>query len=244
MEERVVSRRLVVRKAFTEAKADSIPNEDRFELSEDALRCAVSDGASVSFDSATLAAILVKRFIADPSVNSEWVTRAAEEFALNYDRDQLPWMMQAAFDLGSFASLVGVNIRPDLGTADVLCIGDSVFALFDGGNLIEFLPYTDPADFDQSPTLLSTNHSENRWFADDAPELLRRQVCLAAYERPKLVLMTDALGRWMLEGNPEHRIEELGHLQDQEAFRSFVALERAEGRLIRDDTTFVLLEIV
>jgi len=71
----------------------------------------VSDGASVSFDSASWSRILARRFAQHPQFDPDWVAQAIADYAKLHDRDSLPWMQQAAFDRGSFASLLGVTDR-------------------------------------------------------------------------------------------------------------------------------------
>jgi len=95
--------------AFSVPKREDQHNEDSFQRSAKGVY-ALSDGASVSFDSASWARILVRRYTRDPEFTREWLSAAIAEFRKLYDRDSLPWMQQASFDKGSFASLLGVRI--------------------------------------------------------------------------------------------------------------------------------------
>ena len=96
--------------AFSVPKREDQNNEDSFRRSAKGVY-ALSDGASVSFDSASWARILVRRYTRDPEFTREWLSAAIAEFRKLYDRDSLPWMQQASFDKGSFASLLGVRFR-------------------------------------------------------------------------------------------------------------------------------------
>lgn len=230
--------------AFSEPKSVSAKNEDSFAVSDDGLRYAVSDGASISFDSATWSTILAKRYLLDSQVDNRWISEALGEYVGLHNREDLPWMMQAAFDRGSFASLIGLSIQEDGSEVEVVCVGDSAFALFDGSNMIEFLPYSKPEEFDSSPILISTNPAENSWFADEDANVLVRRIQLVEFSRPHLLMMTDALARWLLEGPADEKFERLSGLSNQASFSEFVVEERAKGSLARDDTTMVLIELV
>ena len=142
---------------FSLPKREGQTNEDKWRTSKDGLVCAVSDGASVSFNSATWAEILVRRFVDDPCVSTAWVQSAVAEYQSGYDRNSMAWMQQAAFDRGSFATLLGLVCSPDSSNARVIAIGDSLFAFIDGDELVRTIPYVAPTEFDQAPHLLSTS---------------------------------------------------------------------------------------
>src|SRR5207237_3505665 len=116
----------------------------------------------VSFASAAWATILVRRYAGHPRFDRTWLNAAIAEFAKLYDRESLPWMQQASFDRGTFASLLGVShIRA--GAVNVLAIGDSIAVLCEGDRVISSFPYTSPDEFEQPPQLLSTNAADNNF---------------------------------------------------------------------------------
>src|SRR5262245_2393449 len=117
--------------AFSFPKAEDRRNEDSFHRSAKGVY-ALSDGASVSFDSASWARILVRRYTRDPEFTREWLAAAMAEFRKLYDRESMPWMQQASFDRGSFASLLGVRMIDQGKLIQVLAIGDSLAVLCDG----------------------------------------------------------------------------------------------------------------
>ena len=61
---------------------------------------------------------------------------------------------------------------------------------------------------------------------------------------PKLLCATDALACWIFGELAEGRdpLGRLVELQDDSSFVKFITTERNEGRLRRDDTTFLLIE--
>src|SRR5215831_4963322 len=95
--------------AFSVPKREDQHNEDSFHRTAKGVY-ALSDGASVSFDSASWARILVRRYTRNPEFTREWLSAAIAEFCKLYDRDSLTWVQQASFDRGSFASLLGVRV--------------------------------------------------------------------------------------------------------------------------------------
>jgi hypothetical protein len=234
-------RRLKCLGVFTIQKNEHSANEDQWNGSESATVYAVSDGASVSYDPGPWAAILTRRFIENPDVSYNWIQAAIAEFANAYDREALPWMQQAAFDRGSFATLLGVVFSPDWQGARVFAIGDTILAFIDGREVLRTIPYVRSDEFDCSPQLISTNPVENKSLDHDAILTAWHELNIASHECPTLLLMTDALGRWLLD--QRERVSVLLDIKDEQDFREFVERERAEGRLKRDDTTLVVIGV-
>jgi hypothetical protein len=224
--------------ALSLQKRDDSANEDHWCVSLDGRICAVSDGASVSFDSGPWALILARRFIEDPVVSREWIQSAIAEYGTAHDREAMAWMLQAAFDRGSFATLLGIAFSPDWRSVRVFAIGDTILAFIDGGRVVRTIPYVRPEEFDQSPQLLSTSPFENRSFDDEAILNASTELNIASHETPILLIMTDALGRWLLD-QPDSVLS----LTNNQLFGEFVERERGEGRLRRNDTTLVVLGV-
>lgn len=228
-------------RAFTVPKHESTPNEDRWHASPDGLVCAISDGASISYDPAPWAEKLVGAFVENPAPSNAWLSVAAEQYATNYDRSSMEWMQEAAFDKGSFASLLGLVIHPKGRSMRAFAIGDSMLALIGrDGRLHRTLPYEQPEQFDQSPQLFSTNPAENSAFSE---EVFRDSWHELPVEdsRATVLLMTDALGRWLLDEPTPERVAFLTSVRDGNAFAEWVADERLSGRMRRDDTTLLVV---
>lgn len=226
--------------AFTVAKRPGENNEDCWQNSRKGAG-AVSDGASISFDSAAWSRILARRFAQRPSFDKAWVAEAIANYGKLHDRDSLAWMQQAAFDRGSFASLLGIVDRGG-GRVGVLAIGDSIAVLCDGDRIVASFPYESPEQFDADPQLLSTKPAENR-FLDEPGRLAALWVewDLGPLAEPALLCVTDALGRWILSqhGQEPSPVARLRGLATRRAFARFVEAERAAGRMRRDDTTML-----
>ena len=229
--------------AFTVPKAEDRRNEDSFRRSSKGVY-ALSDGASVSFDSASWARILVRRYIENPEFTREWLGAAMAEFRRLYDREGLPWVKQASFDKGSFASLLGVRVVDGGRLIQVLSIGDSLAVLCDGNCIKETFPLSRPSDFKRAPQLLCTNPAENAFLDEvDASYDLVADWSFDGLKQPSLLCMTDALGHWLLSQRDRDTspVSVLRDLRTPKAFSRFVQQERAAGRMKRDDTTLIAL---
>jgi len=229
--------------AFSIAKADDKHNEDRFHRSTKGVY-ALSDGASVSFDSASWARILVRRYAQKPEFTREWLAAAIAEFHKLYDRDSLPWMKQASFDRGSFASLLGVRVVDSGRLIQVFSVGDSIAVLCDGDRIKATFPLSAPSEFGRSPQLLCTNPAQNVFLDKlDVGYDLVADWTFCGLEQPALLCMTDALGHWLLSRRDEEPspINVLREVRSANAFARFVQEERAAGRMKRDDTTLIAL---
>jgi hypothetical protein len=255
--------------AFTVPKGEDRRNEDSFYYRSAKGIYALSDGASVSFDSASWSRILARRYSQKPRFGRKWLDGAIAEFRKLYDRNSMPWAQQASFDRGSFASLLGVRVIDQGRLIQVLSIGDSIAVLCDGDRIkasfplslpSEFtrspqllcdgdriaatFPFSAASEFNQSPQLLCTNPAENAFLdeADVAFDFVA-DWSFSGLQAPALLCMTDALGHWLLSQRDRDvsPVQLLRGLRTVEDFTRFVAEERAAGRMKRDDTTLIAL---
>jgi hypothetical protein len=218
-------------------------NEDSFARTRKGVY-ALSDGASVSFDSASWSRILVKRYARNPQFDRAWLAAAIAEFRGLYDRNTMPWMQQASFDKGSFASLVGVRVVDGGRFIQVFSIGDSLAVLCDGDQIKATFPLLEASEFTRSPQLLCTNPIQNVFLDQlDLDYDLTADWTFDGLEQPALLCMTDALGHWLLSrrDHDPSPIAQLRALRTPAAFARFVQQERGVGRMKRDDTTLIAL---
>lgn len=230
--------------AFSVPKVFEDPrNEDSFHRSRKGVY-ALSDGASVSFDSASWARILVRRYARNPEFTQAWLAAAIAEFRKLYDRDSLPWMQQASFDRGSFASLLGVRMVDEGRLIQVFSIGDSLAVLCDGDCIKATFPLSAASEFSRSPQLLCTNPVQNVFLDEVDPNYdLVADWTFRGLQQPALLCMTDALGHWLLSRRDDDPspVSVLRKVRTPSAFARFVKGERAAGRMRRDDTTLIAL---
>ena len=221
--------------AFTWPKAAD-PNDDQHARGD---TFALSDGASISYDSALWAQIVCKCYVQSPHVTQDWLDACIKEFNTYHDRATMPWHKEAAFDRGSFASLLGVRLTSTAIHIDA--IGDSLAVLCDGNVRKDCFPYREVEQFDQAPMLLCTDRAKNPIFADGVlADKWMHDWPLEQLQSPRLLCMTDALGRCLLSREGNDSTEKLFSLETQEAFAQFVLDEREASRLKRDDTTLLV----
>lgn len=229
-----------LRVRFSLPKDQLYRNEDSYQHSKRLGITALSDGASVSYDSALWSRILVRHYCIRPEIDEQWLVRANLEFGKYHNRDTLPWMKQAAFDRGSFASLLGVRHVPGGTSIEVFAVGDSLAVLCDGEDVIASWPYQSAADFLRDPQLISTKLEDNDFlFREEMQGRLNVKWDISGVASPSLFCMTDALGHWLLtqrdaSGSP---ISTLRRITKEKDFTDFVRSEYASGRLKLDDTT-------
>lgn len=234
---------LKVLRVFSVPKREDTPNEDRHCISQDQSVCAISDGASVSYDPGPWAEMLCRRFAENPALSKAWIDAVALEYQAAYDRDSMSWSQEASFDRGSSATLLGVVCSPDRRGVRVFSFGDSLLAFVAGGSVVTTIPYVSPVEFDQAPILLSTNIAENRLLDEDVIARSWHDLTIVSHEAPFLLLMTDAIGRWLLDQPEPSRVSTLLEISDSDSFAQFVAHERTDGRLNRDDTTLIVIGV-
>lgn len=218
-------------------------NEDVWAVDERLVRVAVSDGASESFDSRTWARLLVEKYMADPAITSDWVDSAVAKYKASVDYEQLSWSKQAAYDRGSFATLLAVELALNGTEVEVLAIGDSVAMHVSSGVLLASFPYTTPEEFDSRPKLLSTLTSANSFVAELG--FLNKNSSKTWPVKPGdyLLLMTDAVAQWVLREQAETPSALLRMLEVTQAheFEELVLKLRQEHRMCLDDSTLVRL---
>jgi hypothetical protein len=215
-------------------------NEDYCELGEPPDVFALSDGATESFDSKRWARFVVEQFVRRPEVTADWLEELTLHYSAETDPGSLTWAQAAAYERGSFASLLGVRHNREQGNVEVVSIGDSFCALIDGQTIIGTLPYTRAEEFNQRPQLVSSKGFTER---DRMPAQEFQSWHIQHCSQPLLACMTDALGRWFLEAIAlaDQSWSLLTDCATPENFTDIVVRLRREGRLKVDDTTLVIL---
>ena len=224
---------------------DADRNEDAFTWSPRRSALALSDGASESFDSGLWARILVRIFVMKPMLSMARVDLAILAYTRSHDPQSMSWSRQAAFDRGSYATLLGVTVSPELDRARLLAVGDSLALLLDGTRLVASFPYSDPDDFRRPPTLLSTRRAHNSFLKRPGHAgASTTDWRLDRLAQPRIVCMTDAIAEWFLrraQADPCAGEVLLG-ISEVADLEALVVGERAAGRMQVDDSTLLILE--
>lgn len=234
--------------AASVAKDLSYPelNEDAWSANAQGTCYALCDGASESYDSHRWARLLAERYAHDMAFVLSWVEEAVATYNGLVDRAGLSWSQQAAFDRGSFASLLGLQLAESRREVEVLAVGDSIACHLRGGILLASFPYTTPERFDERPTLLSTITEQNAFV--HGPDFLECNTSRKWSVEPgdSILMLTDAIGQWFLrelEASPGS-IETLEPVQSADALVELTMGMRAAGRMRIDDTTVLRLQVV
>lgn len=228
------------------AKREGEKNEDFFKADVDRLRFAVSDGASVSYDSATWAALLCDKYIDCPTLDAVWIAGAVRSYNSTVNRDALPWMKQAAFDQGSFASLLGLTVNQDAEKIDISAVGDSNVLIMKDGIVVEAFPIADVVEFSRSPNLLCTVAAENAYLTEHVIRACQRSFNLSEVvdgDEVSVLMASDALCAWVMTKETDIRLNDLFSIANQEQFTDLVRNQRLKGDLKVDDTTMITIWI-
>ncbi len=221
-------------------------NEDSFAICLNSNRLAVSDGASESFDSRSWSRIISDLYIANGCINEIDISEKVVEYNLACNYESLSWSKQAAFDRGSFASLLGLTIDPNLKEITVQCIGDTELVLVDGVTAVSKFPYADYREFDKRPTLLSTIDRFNKEvFSSENLLCSGLKVSYGNYKEPYAIAFSDAIAQWALKleeaGVPVW--EQLFELKSIEQLIDLVSEARASKEMRVDDVTVVIIKL-
>ncbi len=227
----------------TYPKDDSAPETNEDYLFCDRLRdvYCMSDGASESYDSKSWARVLVEKYIRSTRVNPSWLLKAIETYRASVSYDELSWSQQAAFERGSFATLLGVQLIGRGRYIRVTSVGDSLCVLCDGDRFNRSYRYSRPDEFAARPQLFASDIRLNQTTLSSLKaNQLQRTWSTVDLTRPALLLMTDALGEWVLRDR-NHRCRRLLGLRREFQFVNLVRSERSANRLRTDDTTLLVL---
>lgn len=229
-------------------------NDDFFFWTTEGIACAMSDGASESFDSRTWGRLLCQVFTQTfsqaptPALNDaalrSILAQARKLFLGIVAQRKLSWSQQAAFDRGNFSSILGIV---DTG-AEVLIlgIGDTVALWKDPRGRIQSHVLQTPDEFKKHPVLLSSDargdsvvfeRERSRWSVKRLPksEVLGQ----------RMFLMTDALGCYALElalAGEWLQCEKALNLPEVD-FRYWITQSRLQGKMRKDDTTLAVLDL-
>jgi len=218
-------------------------NEDVFAFDQAVTRIALSDGASESFDSRTWAHLLVQSFERDPRPSADWLTTTLELYKSGIDLTSLSWSKQAAFERGSFATLLGVEVHESGQQVSVFGVGDSVAVFLEEGAVARSFPLQKSLDFQVRPLLFSTRAGANG-FTTDPNFRGKHSITVDVTPATTLLLMTDAIAAWFLTSveNATEEWRRLLALGSPEELQPLVREQRATGAMRVDDVTLLRVQ--
>jgi hypothetical protein len=229
-------------------------NEDKLRTCDSRQVYVLSDGASESYNSSLWANVIVEGWFTSPPRRNliHWLRVAISDYEARSNTANLSWSHIAAFERGSFASLLALNWTQECDLR-VTAVGDSIALLVEDGQVRWSFPYNTADQFRDRPHLLSTILSRNfgPFFVDAARSLRANEpvgpchahVPLRSGKEDRLLCVTDALGEWLLHECDDHfaRLHRVLNMTSPEAFVALVQEERAAGTMRRDDTTLLVL---
>ena len=245
-----------IRSVVSIPKEEDFPeaNEDNFLLRDDKVSCALSDGASESFDSQAWSEILcqsfnfvVKRkkrgsFLHEKTIE-QILSHARSSFNEKYLKKTLSWSQEASFNRGSFATILGLI---DHGTTvEIFSVGDSV-AVWNQNDRLTMLSMHNDYNFNKKPTLLSTLYSEKESFFPnfgkdwDVLKLKKKEI-----KNDELFLLSDAIASRIIEISIQDTVDDAINIlkKNDEELKDWINKEKNLGLLKKDDYTIVWVEL-
>ena len=211
-------------------------------------RFALSDGASISYDSRGWARCLCRTFIRNTNFGADWLDVARTRFSDTFRPSENDWAAAHGWDRGSFATFLGFTLtRERLVTHGV---GDTILFLV-SEDKIRIWPEMGEHDFTSSPALLCS-HPGRSAFDDTeiAFEKATHHFVAPVGGWPagtRLIVATDALAEWVIRAlSHEDRLSRLNLISchtDHAAFARWVSDAISGGEVRRDDCAIVVVEL-
>lgn len=236
-------------RAFTRAKEAGRACEDFILGCRVHGRYAVSDGASVSYDSRGWARTLCRQFLADANPpGAGWLWAARDRFAAAATAPADDWAAAHAAERGSFATFLGIAITgPQI---VVHAIGDTALFVITADGGLAMLPDLAPEAFRHDPALLCSRPGRSAFDDSDAAfaaAVFTLPVPAAGWAGTRLLAMTDALAEWVAgaadAAERRRRLEEMATPQDGAAFDLWAGEAIASGQVRRDDCALLTLRL-
>jgi hypothetical protein len=209
-------------------------NEDAFALGKTCV--ALSDGASESYDSQSWAQLLTQAYTLDQRVSAQWVAERVRAYLNSTDFATLSWSRQAAFERGSFATLLGLELAPNGLEVDVLAIGDSLAVHVRDGVVVESFPFKFAEEFDARPQLMSTLSTANA-FVGEPDFFTKNSTTWQIQTGDQILLVTDAIGHWILAH--KEALADLCSIPSVVEFEQMVVARRQDRSMRLDDSTIL-----
>jgi len=214
------------------------------------LRVAVADGASEASFSAEWAKMLVRcyrdlAFVDEADLQAR-MTDLSKRWQKALSWRKLPWYAIEKARMGSFASLLGLEIDPlpagnfHRGEWRAMAVGDTCLFHIRNDSIVLAWPIQHSRDFGNSPLLLSSNPARNT-------AVWSRVEFRSGEWQPgdSLILATDALASWFLRGYEQgsQPWQILGGLESYEARVAGVQEMRNTLSLKNDDVTYIVMSL-
>lgn len=213
-------------------------NEDAYALGEESF--AVSDGASESYDSKSWARLLSNAYLLDQDVGESWLVNQVQSYLGATDFTSLSWSRQAAFERGSFATLLGLKLASDSTSVDLIAVGDSLAIHVRQGVILKSFPLEHAVEFDERPLLLSTLASANG-FVRRSDFSANSTTSWSIQDGDQILLVTDAVAHWLLTDT--EALTALSSIRSPDEFQEIVLKRRMNKTMKVDDSTVLRIVV-
>jgi hypothetical protein len=234
-------------RAFRRAKEPGRPCEDMVLCWSREGRLAVSDGASVSYDSRKWAWSLCRTFIRNTNFGIDWLSSARAQFADRFGPPADDWAASHAWDRGSFATFLGITLTQERLVAHG--VGDTILFVV-AGSKIQIWPEVEADDFSASPALLCSHPGRSAFNDTESAFDKATQIVDAptgGWGGTRLIVATDALAEWVIRAvTPDERLSRLDSISshvDHAEFAGWVSDAISAGDVRRDDCAVVVVEL-
>ncbi|MDR1975608.1 MAG: hypothetical protein LBQ18_01305 [Campylobacteraceae bacterium] len=229
-------------------KSDDKPheNEDYYNIgiADENVRIALSDGATVSYDSKRWAKAVADYFVKRGLISNKDIDKLIKTYySHRFDFKNLTLFQRRGLRFGSYATILGIEYDFDTNFLQIVSVGDSVAVLLDGDRFVDSFPYSLASEFRKDPKLLSTKKRHNCFFSRSKKYGKFYKVWnLNSTSAPILLCMTDALSEFAFKsyerGNKDVW-QEIAGIKTMQEFKSFIEEKRRDKTMKIDDTTLI-----
>ncbi len=209
---------------------------------------AVADGATESSFADVWARALVTTFVESPpdfgrndrDVMRDVLTAARDRWYGGIDWEGLPWYQRNKAFMGSYATLLGLQVEAEGERRRFRCftVGDSCMFLVSGQRMESF-PFADSRDLGNTPRLMwsGLGGKAGRGREVEIPGIEVKYGWLK--QGDSIMLATDALSKWILQNKGGRPWEELASKAGD--FDSYIGGLIASGSIKNDDITLITI---
>ncbi len=230
-------------------------NEDYFTHSIDGLACAISDGASESYDSKKWSKILCDNFISSAKQTKKniffeekeikkFLLKSRLEFNTFYSKKNLSWSQEASLSRGCYSTIVGIIDHGK--NIEILAVGDSIALWREKNTIIKSFFIKNNHNFFKKPTLLCNIASNDKYFFEEFNiSWSSIKIQKSSIIDGDIFLLTDALAERIFSLVNQKKFNFVIEIlkKNYKEFENWLLNERSKSLVKQDDTTVVWIKI-
>lgn len=229
--------------------------DDAFHVGADCERVAIADGVSSAIFSGRWARILTRAIVENPPDFSQpdgwvkWLAGPRQDWMVDIDFPRMPPHQKTKLRQvgGAYCTLCLAQFLPGIPSEDEVtryqlrgyAMGDSCLLHIRDGQLVTSFPLCSSAEFDLDPDSICSVASSRD------TQLNLKTVDIECQDADVIVLVTDAIGKWMFECLERGELAPWAQLWslDESDWIATIDHLRDINALKRDDTTMVVLQV-